>query len=125
MSETKITHAVQQEIINLLHFSPNGTADAAAIAAYLHENMGYLRPKFCSVRWLEHTIYAMHDLLDARLVIFPAKPPEGEFCRWTINLAADIAPYLDALKAAENEQPDVADDREAIDDAWRAMRAEM
>jgi len=121
MSEYKITYAVQKEILHFLDCAPNRTADTGQIRDYLFENLGYLHPDLTHSGWLGFVWLHLSGLHQKRLVVMLGR---AGYSLWK-RTAKDAGEYLAALEASENETPEPAYDREAIDAAWREMRAEM
>ncbi len=126
MIETIITRAIQQEVLNLLDLHTEGVT-RFDVGTYLHENVPHLCPDpyapFDLSDWQSESAFYLGDLGNNGLAVgtsFPMPLPTV----WT-RTAKDATQYLAAVEAAENEQPEPADDREAIDAAWAAMRAEM
>jgi len=125
MSETIITRAIQQEVLNLLDLRPEGVT-RFDVGAYLHENVPHLCPDPPSpfdLDWQWEAGFYLGDLGNNGLAVGTSHPMPRPTV-WT-RTAKDAAQYLAALEASENETPEPADDREAIDAAWREMRAEM
>lgn len=126
MIETTITRAIQQEVLNLLDLRPEGVT-RFDVGAYLHENVPLLSPgpyaPFDLDDWQFEAAFYLGDLGNNGLAVGTSYPMPRPTV-WT-RTPKDATQYLAALGADGNENPEPADDREAIDDAWRAMRAEM